>query len=139
MSDLLNNKIKTKLESFNLVFKDDEACIDLLADLKWKSGFSCSKCSNGNYCKGKSYGARRCTRCKKEESVTANTIFHRCKFSLKKAFEIVILNCQPAAISSYKLSDILDLRHMTCYSFQKKITECQNYIYRHAFERKIKN
>lgn len=112
------------LEKFRHVFPDDESCIQLLALQKWKEGFVCTKCGNTNYCAGKVETSRRCTRCKKVESATANTVFHHCKFSIRKAFEIVILTCQTTAISSYKISDILDLRHMTCYSFQKKVSLC---------------
>jgi len=119
-----DNKLNTKLEKFRIAFPDDVSCINLLALQKWKNGFVCTKCGNTNYCSGKLETSRRCTRCKKEESATANTVFHRCKFSLRKAFEIVLLTCQTYAISSYKISDMLDLRHMTCYSFQKKVSQC---------------
>ena len=119
-----DNKLNTKLEKFRIAFPDDASCINLLALQKWKNGFVCTKCGNTNYCSGKLETSRRCTRCKKEESATANTVFHRCKFSLRKAFEIVLLTCQVSAISSYKISDMLDLRHMTCYSFQKKVSQC---------------
>ncbi len=119
-----DNKLNTKLEKFRIAFPDDASCINLLALQKWKNGFVCTKCGNTNYCSGKLETSRRCTRCKKEESATANTVFHRCKFSLRKAFEIVLLTCQTSAISSYKISDMLDLRHMTCYSFQKKVSQC---------------
>ncbi len=116
--------LNDKLEKFRLAFPDDESCLNLLAVQKWKDGFVCSKCGNTNYCSGKLETSRRCTRCKKEESATANTLFHRCKFSLRKAFEIVFLTCHAAAISSYKISDMINLRHMTCYSFQKKLSKC---------------
>jgi len=112
------------LKKFRLQFPDDNSCIHFLASQKWKNGFVCPKCGNTNYCSGKAVASRRCTRCKKNESATANTVFHHCKFSLRKAFEIVILTCHSAAISSYKVSEILDLRHMTCYSFQKKVSLC---------------
>lgn len=119
-----NTDIITYLDKFRLAFPDDDSCIQLLALQKWKEGFICTKCGNTNYCSGKEETSRRCTRCKKHESATANTVFHHCKFSIRKAFEIVILTCQTTAISSYKISDILDLRHMTCYSFQKKVSLC---------------
>jgi len=34
--------------------------------------------------------------------------------------------CNIAAISSYEISRQLDIRHMTCYSFQKKVIDCLN-------------
>jgi hypothetical protein len=124
LTKIANEDVLSYLEKFRSNFPDDLSCISLLATKKWKDGFVCTKCGNTNYCKGKTDYSRRCTRCKKEESATANTVFHRCKFSIKKAFEIVILTCQTSVISSYKTSDILELRHMTCYSFQKKVAMC---------------
>lgn len=119
-----NIELNNKLQRFSTVFPDDASCIKLLSAQKWKDGFVCVKCGNTNYCRGKLATSRRCTRCKKEESATANTVFHRCKFSLKKAFEIVLFTCSAPVISSYKMSDMLDLRHMTCYTFQKKVARC---------------
>ena len=119
-----NEDINIYLKKFREAFPTDDSCLNFLAALKWKDGFKCRKCGNTNYCGGKQLTSRRCTRCKKEESATANTVFHRCKFSLQKAFEIVLLTCRSYDISSYKVSDMLDLRHMTCYSFQKKVSNC---------------
>ncbi|NOY50736.1 MAG: transposase [Chlorobi bacterium] len=128
---------KTYLNKFHEVFIDDEHCLPLLSEIKWANGFVCTKCGNTNYCKGKNNYSRRCTRCKKEESATANTIFHRCKFPLKKAFEIVLLACQVPAMSSYKISDQIELRHMTCYNFRKKILNCRDKSDESDFLRKL--
>ncbi|PLX10554.1 MAG: hypothetical protein C0598_10115 [Marinilabiliales bacterium] len=125
MKSLKVENIETPLKNFHAVFKSDEDCLNLLANLKWEKGYKCSKCANTNYCGGKQPYSRRCTRCKKEESATANTIFHRCKFPLVKAFEILLLACQAPAISSYKVSEYLEMRHMTCYNFKKKILDCR--------------
>jgi len=105
-------------------FPDEEACLKFLADFKWKDGFKCRKCGHTNYCKGKTPYSRRCTRCKKEESATAFTIFHRCKIPMTKAFEIAFMVCNNPEISSGKLSNKLEMRQMTCYTFQKKIKLC---------------
>lgn len=110
---------------FKSLFPNEETCLDLLSGIKWKDGFVCQKCGNTNYCHGKLPHSRRCTKCKKEESVTANTLFHRCKIPLNKAFEIAFLVCNVDDISSYKLSRRTDIRHMTCYHFQKKVQACK--------------
>ena len=117
---------ENKILTFRALFPDEEACLKLLAHFKWEGGFVCSKCGNTNYCKGKSKLSRRCTRCKKDESVTANTAFHRCKIPLNKAFEIAYSICHSPDISSYEISRQTEVRHMTCYTFQKKIINCQN-------------
>ena len=119
-------QIAGRLSHFKNVFPDDEACLSLLAGHKWKSGFVCTKCGGTNYCKGKSVLSRRCTKCKTEESATAHTVFHGCKIPLVKAFEIAFMVCNIADISSYEMSRQLDMRHMTCYNFQKKVQACVN-------------
>ena len=105
-------------------FPDEETCLKFLADFKWKEGFRCRKCGHTNYCKGKTPYSRRCTRCKKEESATAHTIFHRCKIPMTKAFEMAFMVCSMPEISSGTISKKLEIRQMTCYTFQKKIKLC---------------
>lgn len=113
------------LKKFRSAFSDELVCMELLETLKWQDGFTCSKCGNTNSCRGKASFSRRCTKCKKEESVTANTLFHRCKIPLHKAFEIAFLACNYPAISSYEISRQSSMRHMTCYKFQKKVQACK--------------
>lgn len=115
----------TLLKKFGDVFPDDDACLQLLADLKWEKGFVCKHCGHVNWCHGKTSTSRRCTKCKREESATAHTIFHHCRFSVKTALELSLLICHIPDISSYELSRQVDLRHMTCYNFQKKMLTCQ--------------
>ena len=105
-------------------FDTDEKCLQHLSEEKWRDGFTCRKCGHTNFCKGKKPFSRRCTKCKSEESATAHTIFHKCKFPLTEAFQIPYLVCHKPDISSYQLSDKLNLRQMTCWKFKKKITEC---------------
>ena len=119
-SEIRNIHASTFADKFRLVIPDDETALNLLADIKWKNGFVCAKCGSTNYCRGKSVASRRCTRCKKEESATAHTIFHRCKIPINQALEIAYLVCNVAAISSYEISRQLEMRHMTCYGFQKR-------------------
>ena len=109
---------------FERRFSNEESCLSFLADTKWSKGFVCRKCGNTNYCKGKKPYSRRCTRCKTEESATAHTVFHACKFPLTSAFELMYQVCQKPDISSYELSRILETRQMTCWRFKKKLTEC---------------
>ena len=125
-SELRNIVASSHAERFKSVIPDENTGLKLLSDIKWKDGFVCTKCGSTNYCRGKTESSRRCTRCKKEESATAHTIFHRCKIPLNRAMEIAYLVCNVAAISSYEISRQLDMRHMTCYGFQKKVIECLN-------------
>src|ERR1035437_5799994 len=112
-------------ELANQLFNDNEKALKFIADAKWEDGFVCRKCDNINNCEGKTPSARRCTRCKTEESATAHTIFHNIKFPINKAFFIAYNVCVLGKdISSYIYADQLDLNQMTCWKFRKRIKDC---------------
>ena len=121
MKDLFS---EIDLSRFQKDFQTEEQCLAFLSDMKWNEGFRCRKCGHTNYCSGKKPYARRCTKCKTEESATAHTVFHACKFPLTSAFELMFLVCRRPDISSYELSRMLETRQMTCWKFKKKLTEC---------------
>ena len=109
-------------EQLNLLFTSDDECYRFLAEVKWEDGFTCRKCGNTNYCPGKTPHSRRCTKCKKEESAAADTIFHNCKFPVRKAFYIAYNVCKGKEdLSSYELARRLTLRQMTCWNFKTRI------------------
>ena len=105
-------------------FGTDEACLQFLAEQKWADGFVCRSCGNTNFCKGKTPYSRRCTRCKKEESATAHTIFHRCHIPITEAFKIVSMVCSNPDVSTYELSRQIELRQMTCWKLKNRLMEC---------------
>lgn len=121
MSNIFSQIGNIDLES---AFQNADQCLELLAAEKWKDGYICRKCGNTNYCSGKTLHSRRCTRCKHDESATANTIFHRCKIPLNEAFKIAYIVCNQPDISTYDLSRMLKIRQMTCWKFKKRISEC---------------
>ena len=107
------------------LFNDSEKALRFIADIKWEDGFVCRKCGNTNFCEGKSPSSRRCTRCKTEESATAHTLFHNCKFPINKAFYIAYTMCvEGKPLSSYCYADQLGLNQMTCWKFRKRIENC---------------
>jgi len=121
MSNIFSQIGNIDLES---AFQNADQCLELLAAEKWKDGYICRKCGNTNYCSGKTLHSRRCTRCKHDESATANTIFHRCKIPLNEAFKIAYIVCNQPDISTYDISRMLKIRQMTCWKFKKRISEC---------------
>ena len=113
------------LDFANELFEDSNKVLEFIADIKWKEGFVCRNCGHTNFCEGKTKASRRCTRCKKEESAAAHTIFHNVKFPLNKAFYIAYNVCVLGKdFSSYYYSDQLGLNQMTCWKFRKRIQDC---------------
>lgn len=116
------SKITTK--DFADKFSANLNCLEFLANEKWKEGYICKNCGNSNYCNGKTFFSRRCTKCKHDESATAHTIFHRCKIPIQEAFKMAYEVCVLPDISIANLSDKLKIRQMTCWKLKKKIMEC---------------
>ena len=109
---------------FEQTFPEKRACLDYLSAKKWEGGYTCKKCGNPKSCDGNSYLSRRCTKCRYDESPTAFTLFHKCKFDLPKAFYIsILIHSQHGDISSYEISRMLKLRQKTCWNFKQKIKE----------------
>lgn len=120
MEKIFNRKLSE--DQLNELFQSDEKCMAFLAELKWGNGFTCRKCGHDNYCHGKTPHSRRCTKCKTEESASAGTIFHNCKFPVSKAFYIAYHVCKGKEdLSSYEYARRLSLRQMTCWNFKSRI------------------
>ena len=103
------------LFQFQDLFPDDNACYQHLAQLKWPDGFVCEKCGHTHYCKGKLAHTRQCTKCGYQATPTSNTLFHKVKFPILKAFYIVyFIATNKQGISSTELSRKLGLGQKTC-------------------------
>lgn len=87
------------LLEFTERFKTDEDCIKYLAYLKWLEGFKCVKCGHTGSQIRVNF-SRTCNKCSHTESATANTLFHKVKFGVRKAFFI----CFEMATSTKSLS-----------------------------------
>ncbi|ELR69538.1 sensor histidine kinase [Fulvivirga imtechensis AK7] len=121
LQDRLVNKNLT-LEQFEKIFPDPISCYRFLERLKWAGGYECSKCGNNKHSTGHTKFSRRCSKCGYDESVTSNTVFHRIKFPIEKAFYILYLtNNRHNHFTLDELSEMLDLRRNTIWTFKKKI------------------
>lgn len=112
----------TKLELLREHFATEDSCKEYIANLKWTSGYSCVKCGYDKYYKGIRTFDRKCQKCSHNESPTAGTLFHKLKFSLVKAFEIIYwLSQSKKGMSSVELSRHFGLEQKTCWRFKRKI------------------
>lgn len=109
-------------EEFQKVFTDENACLKFLADLKWKQGYKCRKCGYNKSSNSKTTHGKRCKNCNYDESPTTQTLFHKLKFPITKAFYMVYLISQKdQKLSLDEISEMLSLRKETCWSFRQKI------------------
>ena len=109
-------------EEFSKIYPDKESCNLFLSDLKWKDGYNCRKCKHTHYYNGHIPYSRRCSKCGYEESVTTYTVFHNTRIPINKAFYMIFLiYSTKGKISSHKLSEILNIRQSTCWTYGSKI------------------
>lgn len=110
-------------EEFSGLYPDDISCMRFLSELKWPTNeYTCRNCGNNTYGKGKSHYSRRCSKCGYDESVTSFTILQNTRLPINKAFYMLfLLYSTKGAISSHKLSDILDIRQSTCWAYSSRI------------------
>ncbi len=75
------------LLEFSDRFKTDKDCKKYLAEIKWEDGFECLKCGHKKAQIRRDF-SRTCNVCSHQESATSNTLFHKVKFGVRKAFFI---------------------------------------------------
>jgi hypothetical protein len=109
-------------DEFSAKYPDQETCFKFLSSLKWKDGFICTRCSNTTYCAGRLPHSRRCTKCSYEESALHNTIFQNSRIPINKAFYLTyLIYSTNGTISSHQLSEKLDIRQSTCWTYAIRI------------------
>lgn len=111
-------------EEFSRVYPDQDACLQFLAELKWKGGYRCRKCGHGDYYTGNMPYSRRCRSCDYDESATVSTIIQNLRIPIAKCFYLIyLIYTTKGKISSHKLSQILAIRQSTCWAYSTKIKE----------------
>jgi transposase len=103
-------------------FKNDLDCLEYLASKKWSKGFKCSKCNHTKFTIRKKNFARDCNLCHHIESPTANTIFHRVRFGLRKAFVIIFeMTATTKSLSAKQMAKRVNVSRTTTTTFMKKV------------------
>lgn len=126
------------LFQFQAMFPDTDTCMTYLAEMKWGVAYNCKKCSHDKFCSGNGPHDRQCTVCRYVESPMAGTLFHRCKFSILKAFYIVYyVSTSKNGISTTELSRKLALRQKTCWLFKQKVMKAMESSLNFPMEGKV--
>ena len=110
------------IQEFREYFTCEDKCRTYLYDLKWKGGFSCFRCGGQQSGKGHTAFHLRCTSCNYEESITANTLFHKLKIPLMKAFGLIYRLTIPSRGSSCAdLAREYAVNPKTAWAFAQKV------------------
>ena len=107
--------------SFVKELPNDDKCRAYLAKYKWQDGFKCTKCGGEKGCMKKGY-KYHCYSCNHVESSTANTLFHKVKFGLQKAFCMVFeMTTSSKSLSSVQLGQHYDVSQTSTWFFMQKV------------------
>lgn len=111
------------LLEFSERFKTDEDCQLYLAHFKWSEGFKCVKCGHSRSQVRRNH-SRTCNICSHTESVTANTLFHKVKFGLRKAFFICFeMATTTKSLSATQVGVRFGITEKTARLFMHKVRE----------------
>ena len=114
------------LLAFTARFKTDEDCKEYLSEIKWQEGYGCRKCGNKTYQLRKDY-SRTCNKCSATESPTANTIFHRVRFGVRKAFFICFeMSTSTKSLSASQMGVRYGITEKTARLFMLKVREAMS-------------
>ena len=111
------------LLEFTERFKTDLDCEEYLASIKWEKGYCCRKCGHKKYQVRKDF-SRTCNICGDTESPTAETLFHRLKFGLRKAFFICFeMTTTTKGLSASQVARRYEISRQTAHYFMQKVRE----------------
>lgn len=104
-------------------FKTDQDCREYLSNIKWSEHYVCRKC-NRTKCQIRKDFARTCNICSDTESATANTLFHKVKFGLKKAFFMCFeMATTTKSLSASQMAVRFGVQEKTARMFMQKVRE----------------
>lgn len=105
------------------MFGSVDSCKEYLSEIKWKDGFKCVKCNHGG-CQVRSNYDRTCNKCSHTESPSANTLFHKVKFGLDKAFIICFeMTTTTRSLSESYLAKRVGVTPYTARMFMYKVRD----------------
>lgn len=110
------------LLEFTKRFQTDFDCLSYLAEIKWGNGYVCPKCAYTKHATRKENRARECNRCYHVDSPTANTLFHKLRFGIRKAFLIIYeMSASAKGLSSSQVAKRYGISRTTAWSLAIKV------------------
>jgi len=104
-------------------FKTDLDCKEYLSEMKWNGYYGCLKCGHKKSQVRKDY-SRTCNKCSHTESASSNTLFHKVKFGLRKAFFIAFeMTTTTKSLSASQMGVRYGITDKTARLFMHKIRE----------------
>tara|TARA_B100001059_G_C17686681_1_gene502705 strand:+ start:63 stop:956 length:894 start_codon:yes stop_codon:yes gene_type:complete len=122
------------LLEFSEHFKTDDNCKEYLANIKWKNGFECIKCGHRASQIRKNF-SRTCNKCSHTETAPSNTLFHKVKFGLRKAFFICFeMSTTTKSLSASYMGVRFGVTEKTARLFMHKVREAMKSSENHPMD-----
>ena len=122
------------LIEFTERFNSDESCIEYLANIKWGTDFKCVKCGHPAS-QIRHNHSRTCNKCSHTESATANTLFHKVKFGIRKAFFICFeMSTTTKSLSASYVGERFGVTEKTARLFMHKVREAMKSSGKHPMK-----
>jgi len=115
-------------------FKTDQNCIEYLAHYKWDNDYECVKCGH-KACQIRKDHSRTCNKCSHIESAMANTLFHKVKFGIRKAFFICFeMTTTTKSLSASYMAERFGVTEKTARLFMHKVREAMKSSENHPMD-----
>lgn len=110
---------------FDMRFADEQACQAYLFQCRFPDGYRCAHCGHRAYWKS-AQGLYICTRCEKQHSLTAGTIFHGTRKPLNAWFKAMWwFTTRKSGVNAVDLKELLGLgSYGTAWSWLQKLRSC---------------
>jgi transposase-like protein len=125
------------LLAFSDRFKTDLDCKNYLSEIKWSKKYVCRKCGHTG-CQIRKDFSRTCNICNDTETASANTLFHKVKFGLRKAFFICFeMSTSTKSLSASYLSKRYGITENTARLFMHKVREAMKSSEAHPMDGQV--
>lgn len=110
------------IQGFIERYRDEKACYELVAKMKWPEGYRCARCGHDEARLEFVERVYECKRCGKQESVTKGTIFEHTKLPLWKWFVAIwYMVGDKRGISAMRLSKEINVTYVTAWRMLHKL------------------
>lgn len=122
------------LLEFSGRFKTNEDCKEYLAHFKWSEGYKCVKCGHVASQIRRDH-SRTCNKCSHTESAMSNTLFHKVKFGIRKAFFVCFeMATTTKSLSASYMAKRFGITEKTARLFMHKVREAMKSSGTHPIE-----
>jgi len=118
-------------------FQSEESCKEYLSKIKWQTGFKCVKCTHTKSQIRKNH-SRTCNKCSHTETASANTLFHKVKFGLRKAFFMCFeMSTTTKSLSASYMAERFGVTEKTARLFMHKVREAMKSSENHPMKGRV--